>query len=135
LPGIGGLDGSAIGVAENEDDLGSIFEVFKGFSKRATTRSLEVKMSPARQHSRLVFTTSLLTYDGSKMAAGVAIYFDGVAVATSVVVDTLTSSTASGLPVRFGMRNDSSDPLFGPMAFVRIYGTNSRRHKSLLSLH
>ena len=60
---------------------------------------------------------------GSGSTAGVAIYFDGVAAAASVVVDTLTFSTASGLPVRFGMRNDAFDPLSGPMAFGRIYGT------------
>lgn len=62
------------------------------------------------------------TYDGSKTAAGVHIYRDGVAESTTIAHDNLTSSaTGSGLPVRFAGRTDGTDKYSGAMAYAEVY--------------
>lgn len=63
----------------------------------------------------------VVTYDGSRSASGVKLYMNGASVALTTNVNTLTSSAASGLPVRFGARNDGSNKLSDAMAFAEIY--------------
>lgn len=65
------------------------------------------------------------TYDGSQHAAGVNLYMDGVLQVIDIPPnpDTLTASSASGLPVTFGSRSDGSQELAMPMAFVEIYSS------------
>jgi hypothetical protein len=65
----------------------------------------------------------VVTYDGSKTAAGVKFYANGVLVTKSgPVADSLTSSTANGLPLRFGARSDGTNEFGpGPMAFAEVY--------------
>jgi hypothetical protein len=62
-----------------------------------------------------------VSYDGSKTAAGVKIYINGAVQATSTVIDTLTSSAANGLPVRFAARNNATDEFKGITAFAEVY--------------
>lgn len=57
----------------------------------------------------------------TKCAAGTSIYLDGSLQTPVVTQDSLTGSAASGLPVRFGARNDGSDELAGGGAFAGTY--------------
>lgn len=57
----------------------------------------------------------------TKCAAGALIYLDGVLQTLVAADDTLTGSAASGLPVRFGARNDGSDELVAGGAFAGTY--------------
>lgn len=57
----------------------------------------------------------------TKCAAGVSIYLDGVLQTPVVTQDSLTGSAASGLPTRFGARNDGSDEFAGGDAFAGTY--------------
>jgi len=63
----------------------------------------------------------VVTYDGSRTPAGVKIYIDGVSVATSILLNTLTATAANGTPISFGARPAPSTFYSGSMAFVRIY--------------
>lgn len=60
------------------------------------------------------------TYDGSRTAAGVKIYKDGNSLITTVTTDSLSATTASGLPVTIGARADGSTAYVGAMAFSEI---------------
>lgn len=62
-----------------------------------------------------------ITYDGSRSAAGVHIYIDGSNVTITSVFDTLAGTTATGLPARFGARDNGSLGYTGAMAFIEIY--------------
>ncbi len=63
----------------------------------------------------------VVTYDGSKTAAGALMYINGSLVGRSVLNDSLSASIATGTAVRFGARDDASLKYTGPMAFVSIY--------------
>ena len=63
----------------------------------------------------------VVTYDGSKTAAGSLIYINGFVQTTSINANTLTASTASGLPVRFGARNNATEEFSGAMGFAEVY--------------
>ncbi len=55
------------------------------------------------------------TYDGSKSASGVTIYINGSAVSTTTIGNSLTGSTASGLPIWIAQNTDGTGPNSGPM--------------------
>jgi Concanavalin A-like lectin/glucanases superfamily len=61
------------------------------------------------------------TYDGSRTAAGAKLYVDGSLVSVSGLFDSLTASTASGLPVRFGARDNATNKFNGAMAYDQIF--------------
>lgn len=61
------------------------------------------------------------TYDGSKTAAGVKIYIDGVLNTNTVPEDTLTGSAANTKPAFFGARTNGTDQWVGVIAYTRIY--------------
>jgi hypothetical protein len=63
-----------------------------------------------------------VVYDGSSTAAGVQVYVDGVAKFMSTNVDSLSSSSASSIPLNFGQENNGTNKLSGTaMAFVEVY--------------
>lgn len=66
-------------------------------------------------------TYVVVTYDGSRTAAGVKIYFNAILQTNSVAINALSASTASGNPVRFGGRNDGTQKYTGPMAFQELF--------------
>jgi hypothetical protein len=70
---------------------------------------------PTRQWQHL-----MATYDGSSMAAGVAIYLDGVRQPVEIIHDTLTDTIRNTEPLRIG-RRQASDSLKGLVDDVRIY--------------
>lgn len=81
---------------------------------------LYLQSSPALTVGTLNYVVA--TYDGSKTAAGVAIYLNGTALTTnSVGSPTLTGSAANGLPVRFASRSDGTFGYSGPMAYAEVY--------------
>jgi hypothetical protein len=63
------------------------------------------------------------TYDGTGSISGIATYIDGVlqANANAISSTTVTASTASGIPIQFGARNNSTQEFVGVMAFVEIW--------------
>jgi hypothetical protein len=61
------------------------------------------------------------TYDGSRTAAGVKLYVNGTLEPMTTLANTLSASTANGLPVRFNTRTDGSNAASGPMAFAEVY--------------
>lgn len=61
-----------------------------------------------------------VTYDGSKHAAGVTIYVDGVATTTNITGDNLSSSAASGFAARLCERADGTDGYFSGIGYVQI---------------
>jgi hypothetical protein len=63
----------------------------------------------------------VVTYDGTKTAAGVKIYVDGVKDTNIVTSDTLTLNPASSIPVHFGERQNSTANFTGPMAFCEVF--------------
>lgn len=66
-------------------------------------------------------TYVVATYDGSKTAAGVKLYVNGVLdTGVTVVGNNLTGSTANGLPARFGARNDGTSEYLGFECFSQI---------------
>lgn len=61
------------------------------------------------------------SYDGNRLAGGVRTYVNGVSLAVSPATDTLNATSANGLPVRFGARNNGSQPVTFPMAYAEIW--------------
>jgi hypothetical protein len=75
-----------------------------GFWLRNTNLSNEIKIyKPANLIIGNVYTIGV-TYDGSKTAAGVTFYIDGVELTTTLVIvaDNLTGSSAINLPLQVG---------------------------------
>jgi hypothetical protein len=62
----------------------------------------------------------MAAYDGSGKAAGIRIYFNGVARPTTILNDALTDSITTKSPVLIG-RRDGSDNFNGDVADVRFY--------------
>ena len=65
----------------------------------------------------------LATYDGSRMASGVAIYVDGRPVSLKVNLDLLNQTFASKEPLRIGGGNGPQGRFHGRIDEVRIYNT------------
>jgi hypothetical protein len=63
----------------------------------------------------------VVTYDGSRTASGVKIYVNGSVSNSYVDNDSLSASTANGLPVRFAARNDGSNEFSGGLAYAEVY--------------
>jgi hypothetical protein len=63
------------------------------------------------------------TYDGSGKAAGVHLYVDGVGVAATTVLDSLSGSILNSAPVTIGAEPDGSDGFDGNMNDVAVFGT------------
>lgn len=63
----------------------------------------------------------MVTCDGSKTAAGVLIYVDGVSKTNTVSWNTLTGSAAGAQPLTFGGRADNSETMVGTIAYTRIF--------------
>jgi len=61
------------------------------------------------------------TYDGSRTSAGIKLYINGANQSFSAPVNSLSATIASGLPVRFGARNNGSSELTGALAFAEVY--------------
>lgn len=66
-------------------------------------------------------TNLIITYDGSQHAAGVTFYTNGEADPVTITTDTLTTSTASGIPIQVGSRADGTDPYVGSMSNLQIF--------------
>ena len=65
----------------------------------------------------------VVTYDGSRNVAGVTMYLNGVSIgpAAGGTTNTLSATTANGIPTTFASRIDGSSELTGAMAFVEVY--------------
>lgn len=63
----------------------------------------------------------VVTYDGSRTAAGTKIYTDATLNTNTVLANTLTSTSAFGQPMYVNARTDSSLTNIAAMAFVEIY--------------
>lgn len=67
------------------------------------------------------WTHVMVTYDGSQKAAGVKVYFNGVAEGTNVLANGLKSTTRTEVPLKLGQRHNSS-PLTGTtVQDIRLY--------------
>lgn len=63
----------------------------------------------------------VMTYNGSSNTSGIALYIDGVASSTNALFNSLTATTAGGIPVQFAQRNDGSVALFGATGYAEVY--------------
>jgi hypothetical protein len=64
----------------------------------------------------------IVTYDGSQTAAGISGYINGVLQSDiTVTADSLSASSASGLPLHVGSRADGSVPYNGSMSNLQIF--------------
>jgi hypothetical protein len=64
----------------------------------------------------------LITYNGSSLASGVDIYVDGVAVAKSTIVDTLSQTTLSAAIFTIGARDGAANVLFaGTLSHAQLW--------------
>jgi hypothetical protein len=63
----------------------------------------------------------LVTYDGSRVAAGVKVYIDGRPEKTKVLLDELNQSFATKEPLRIGGGGGPDDRFRGTIADVRVY--------------
>lgn len=63
------------------------------------------------------------TYDGSQIPSAVKIYAQGISQTTAATVNTLTATSANGLPVRFAARNNGAAPAAFPMAYAEIWNS------------
>lgn len=71
--------------------------------------------------SALTLYYVVVTYDGSQLASGVKMYANGTLLTNSVLTNTLTSSTATGTPLRIGGRDNSTDFYDGDMSYMEVY--------------
>lgn len=62
----------------------------------------------------------VVSYDGTQTAAGVSIYVDAVKNTTTGTINTLTTTTANGLPVVIGARSNGTTEYPGVEAFTEI---------------
>lgn len=85
----------------------------------SNSNHLQVSSNQALSANTLYY--AVLTYDGSRTAAGVKFYVNGVSTSTTTFSSTLTSSAANNTPVSLGGRPAGGVPLNGTMAYVRIY--------------
>ncbi len=73
------------------------------------------KLEPGRWHQILV------TYDGSRIAAGVQVYIDGQPEPTTVLLDELNQSFNTKQPFRIGAGGGPTTRFSGRIEDVRIY--------------
>lgn len=71
--------------------------------------------------ANLAYGYFVVTYDGSQTAAGVKIYANASLLTNTVNVNSLSLTAANGLPVKFNVRNDNSQPYGRAMAFAEVY--------------
>lgn len=97
---------------------GSFFTLF--LVNNYPSNAIEVHPSAGEAGSGIKYHVA--TYDGSQTAAGVHMYVNGVEyVGYTALHNSLSSSIANGLTVRFAARKDGSLELSQPMAFAEIY--------------
>lgn len=63
------------------------------------------------------------TYDGSATPAGVKIYFDGIQVATTTTINTLSATIANSSPFHIGSRNGAAQFFNGLIDEVRVFNS------------
>ena len=63
----------------------------------------------------------IVTYDGTQTAAGVKFYVDGILSSNTVLSDALSSSTASGIPMYVGSRENVTECFYGSMSNLQIF--------------
>jgi len=110
-------------MADNDRSEGYSLAMRKGhveanFVKRWLDDSLRVRTAaplPKGPHHVSV------VYDGSRTAAGVHIYVDGLAVKTEVILDELNQTFQTKQPLRLGAGGGGADPFPGKLSDVRIY--------------
>jgi len=68
-----------------------------------------------------VWSHVLLTYDGSGKAAGLKIYINGTAKATTVAADTLSATIRTDVPLKVGTRNTTTPLIETAFHDVRTY--------------
>ena len=94
-------------------------KVFVHLTKRWLDDALRVEtersLPPGEWHHVLV------TYDGSRVAAGVRVYIDGRLEKTKVLLDELNQTFASKEPLRIGAGGGPEGRFHGTLADVRVY--------------
>ena len=75
----------------------------------------------ARSRSGRQMDHVLVTYDGSRKAAGVQVYFDGEAQPTAVQADALQGDIHTDVPLKIGQRNASASIPGLALQDLRIY--------------
>ena len=101
-------------------------------------RVILVNAAPANYIAVSASTTGLIntwvkldfTYDGSKTAAGIKIYVNGLPSASGVSADTLTGSMANSYDFQIAARDGANTPFNGQIDDVRIYNRASLLTKS-----
>lgn len=81
-----------------------------------------IKVQADKQIKPGTWAHVFVTYDGSKKAAGVKIYIDGVAQKTKAHVDQLTGSIKTGVPLSLGRRSQQQRFRDGAFRDLRLYG-------------
>src|SRR5262249_40492078 len=76
----------------------------------------ERKLEPGRWHHVAV------TYDGSRLAAGVKVYIDGAEAKTTTLLDELNQSFQTKEPLRIGSGGGPDGRFNGLVDEVRVYG-------------
>jgi hypothetical protein len=99
---------------QNSSANGFLFFLINNFPSNAITAAVSAPIGSGLHYL-------FVTYDGSRTAAGVKMYVDGTSRTVAALHDSLGATAASGLPVRFGARNNGTDELTGAMAFVQIF--------------
>jgi hypothetical protein len=79
-----------------------------------------IKVVVQQQLAREKWSQIVATYDGSRKAAGIALYINGQKQEVAVEVDKLSGSFATSQPFRVGQRSTDSQ-LHGAVADVRLY--------------
>lgn len=81
-----------------------------------------IKVQADKQIKPGTWAHVFVTYDGSKKAAGVKIYVDGVAQKSKPQVDQLTGSIKNGAPLALGRRSQQQRFKNGAFRDLRLYG-------------
>ena len=83
------------------------------------SNAIQVNGPPSVNNASLHYI--VVTYDGSRSGAtGVKIYVDGVSQTLTVAINSLSATSASGIPVAMAARQDFTTKYTGVMAFVKI---------------
>ncbi|HEX5271069.1 MAG TPA: DUF1553 domain-containing protein, partial [Gemmataceae bacterium] len=93
--------------------------VFVHLTKRWLDDALRVETQRALPTGEWHHVT--VTYDGSRVAAGVKVYIDGRPEKTKVLLDELNQSFATKEPLRIGAGGGADDRFRGDIADVRVY--------------
>jgi hypothetical protein len=90
-----------------------------------------LKVVSASQVPADTWTHVAVTYDGSRKAAGVAVYFNGQPQKTGVQADSLQNTIRTDVPLKIGQRN-TSEPITGlALQDLRIYRRTLAAHEAL----